>query len=320
MTNDDSMHMDADFDWDDHSWHSEELRSPISSDDEGEGSGKHVFPRFNEATEFGHISLEIGMLFSSLSSFKAAVRDYTIHWGRQIKWVKNDKTRARARCREQECAWEIFCTWSQVNESFQIKTFVSEHTCSRGFKNKQANRKWVVKKLEDKIRSQPSLSHREAFDFLKQEFGVHIDETKIFRAMKKARELVKESERLNTAENWVQTEYLQPAPPQIRRRAGRPKKRRRKDENEEPVSNNRLKRVYPDFTCSRCGLVGHNRKGCLNPGVPKRPKKWTPPEPQTTDTENAQVEIDVSQSGPAPQDATSTYVSSSLLSVNLNKF
>ncbi|PNY00162.1 hypothetical protein L195_g023438, partial [Trifolium pratense] len=45
---------------DDDRWHSEELRSPISSNDEEDGSEILVFYQFNEATEFGHNSLEIG--------------------------------------------------------------------------------------------------------------------------------------------------------------------------------------------------------------------------------------------------------------------
>jgi len=142
------------------------------------------------------------MLFTNLSSFKTAVKDYNIHLRKEIKWVKNDKTRARAKCKQQECKWEIFCSWSEFYQNFQIKTFVSKHTCcERGFKNKQANGKWVVTKLEDKIRTKSSLSRRDARDYLKREFGVDVSDSKISRAMKRARELVEASQ-----------DVLQPAP------------------------------------------------------------------------------------------------------------
>ena len=52
-----------------------------------------------------------------------------------------------------------------------------------------------MKKLEDKIREQPSLKYNEALDFFKKEYGVHIVERKIFRAMKEAKELVEGSEK-----------------------------------------------------------------------------------------------------------------------------
>ena len=46
-----------------------------------------------------------------------------------------------------------------------------------------------MKKLEDKIREQPSLKYNEALDFFKKEYGVQIALRKIFRAMKEAKEL-----------------------------------------------------------------------------------------------------------------------------------
>jgi hypothetical protein len=56
-----------------------------------------VYPQFNEAAKFGNVHIEVGMEFDNLATFKAALRDYTIHLGREIKRVKNDKTRARAK-------------------------------------------------------------------------------------------------------------------------------------------------------------------------------------------------------------------------------
>jgi len=192
---------DSDF----YNYHSEELKTPISSsdDEEEEGSKNPVYPQFDESAKFGYVSLELGMLFTNLSSFKTAVKDYNIHLRREIKWVKNDKNRARAKCKQQECCkWEIFCSWSEFYQSFQIKTFVSKHTCCKeGFKNKQANGKWVVNKLEDKIRTEPGLSRCEARDYLKRDFGVDVSDSKISRAMKRARELVEASQ-----------DVLQPAP------------------------------------------------------------------------------------------------------------
>lgn len=87
-------------------------------------------------------------------------------------------------------------------------------------------------------------------------------------------------------EYWEKTQYTRPVPPPVKRRPGRPKKARRKDGNEDSVSNGRLKRSYPAFTCSRCGVEGHNCKGC-----PQRP-------PKETQTEETQTEIDMSQSQP----------------------
>ena len=41
-----------------------------------------------------------------------------------------------------------------------------------------------------------------------------------------------------------------PVPPKVRRAAGRPKKNRRKDGNEEPVGGSQMKRTYNDTQCA----------------------------------------------------------------------
>ena len=53
----------------------------------------------------------------------------------------------------------------------------------------------MVNKLKAKLRIQPTLKCGEALDYFKQEFGVHIEVTKMWRAMKEAKQLVEASER-----------------------------------------------------------------------------------------------------------------------------
>ena len=197
----DNVNVDVDSENDDvNSYHSEELNSPISSD--GEGNERDVFPQFNPNAQFGQIHLEIGMEFDKLMTFKNAVKDYNIFYGRNIKWATNDKERARAKCVQADCEWEIYCSWSKVNQSFQVKTYYPDHTCCRGFKNKQATRKWVVNKLQHQIKIQPTITYTECFDFLKREFGIHVNDSKLFRAIKEARELVEGSLREQYGRIW----------------------------------------------------------------------------------------------------------------------
>lgn len=184
----------------DHSWKSEEMKEPISTDEDDVDTSK--FPQFNEAAKFGNVSLELGMEFSNLSSFKHAVKEYTINCGRPIKWVKNDGDRVRAKCQEQECKWEIYCAESKGRGSYQVKTFNDKHICCRTNRLPQADKKWLVQKLEVKLRDQPKITHVEVFDFVKKEFKVIIDRSMIFRALKEARELVEGSEREQYGKMW----------------------------------------------------------------------------------------------------------------------
>jgi hypothetical protein len=50
-------------------------------------------------------------------------------------------------------------------------------------------------------------------------------------------------------------------PPFMRRAPGRPKKARRKD-NDEPRDPHKLRRIQPTIKCRRCGERGHNVRTC----------------------------------------------------------
>ncbi|XP_016164432.1 uncharacterized protein LOC107606948 [Arachis ipaensis] len=77
--------------------------------------------------------------------------------------------------------------------SYQVKTFVNEHTCSRDNHCKSVDGKWVIDELEERIRLQPNLSVREADQFFRAEYDVLINERKIYRSMKKAKERIEGS-------------------------------------------------------------------------------------------------------------------------------
>ncbi|KAK2356811.1 hypothetical protein QL285_094135 [Trifolium repens] len=176
---------------DNDSYHSEDPKTPVSSDDEFDSNRRQIFPQFDANAQFGQVHLELGMEFETLKVFKKAVREYNIYHMREIKWKKNDKVRCRAACTAENCHWEIFCSWNKLTNSFQVKTYESNHDCPRGFVNSQAKTKWVASKLEEKIKIQPKITYLEAYEYIKRDFGVQINETKLFRALKQAREKVK---------------------------------------------------------------------------------------------------------------------------------
>jgi len=92
-----------DFPNDNDIYHFEELKSPISTDYESDQNGRQVFPKFNSNAKFGQVHLEIGIKFKTSDIFKEVVRNYTIYYGRDIKWLKNDKQRCKAIYKDEEC-------------------------------------------------------------------------------------------------------------------------------------------------------------------------------------------------------------------------
>ena len=53
----------------------------------------------------------------------------------------------------------------------------------------------MIEELEEKIRSQLSLIANEVEDYFKTQFGIHMNEKMIYRAIKKAEENIKGSEK-----------------------------------------------------------------------------------------------------------------------------
>ncbi|KAL5138522.1 hypothetical protein HKD37_10G028679 [Glycine soja] len=116
-------------------YHSEELNIPLVV--------MMKMRMLNQSSGVGEQKLELGMEFDTLDEFKSALREYSILMGREFKWKKNDKQRARAKCKKAFCDWEIYYAKNEVRNSFQIKTFKHNHNCCREVNNKQANRQWV---------------------------------------------------------------------------------------------------------------------------------------------------------------------------------
>lgn len=78
--------------------------------------------------------------------------------------------------------------------NWQVKTFLDDHTCSRSFKNKLANCKWVADKLVSTIRSHPTMNGPDAYDHMKEKYNLLVPNSKVFRAVKKARKTIEGSE------------------------------------------------------------------------------------------------------------------------------
>jgi len=147
----------------------------------------------------GMSGFELGMEFSTLEPFKQGLKDFNIQQGRDFKWVKNDRVRVRARCKEENCKWEIYCAFHNARHSYQIKTFKREHTCGRVFRNSQEIEAWVIGKVVKKMRK---MKHSDIVQYMKRKFGVTLEDCKVWRVITKTKEIVEESEREQYGKLW----------------------------------------------------------------------------------------------------------------------
>ncbi|RYR58186.1 hypothetical protein Ahy_A05g023856 [Arachis hypogaea] len=222
----------------DDSWKSDELKTPPDSEDEANPA---VNPIFNDIAKFGHVRLELGMEFTTRDAFKKGVRNYILQEGRGVRYKKNDTTRCRVVCKNEDCPWIVFCSYSKPNGCWQIKTFNDDHTCERTFKNRCATRSWVTDVLVKKVRKLPT-----------------------FRYWLPCHHAIAAISITTTT-----LEYLHCLPPVRSKPRGRPSHyARKKDAHEAPFRGSqertatKLKRKYDKFTCETCGDVGHTTRSC----------------------------------------------------------
>ncbi|RYR49984.1 hypothetical protein Ahy_A07g036518 [Arachis hypogaea] len=160
----------------DDSWKSNELKTPPDSEDAADPA---VNPIFNDTTKFGHVRLELGMEFTTREAFKKGVRNYTLQEGRGVRYKKNDTTRCRVVCKNEDCPWMVFCSYSKPNECWQIKTFNDDHTCERTFKNRCATKSWITDVVVKKVRKLPTFRHCEVFNYFKAKTGIQLSRTTV---------------------------------------------------------------------------------------------------------------------------------------------
>ncbi|KAI8568862.1 hypothetical protein RHMOL_Rhmol02G0233400 [Rhododendron molle] len=81
---------------------------------------------------------------------------------------------------------------------------------------------------------------------------------------------------INGSEMWPRTGQPPIIPPKCRRQPGRPKKARRKQpEESEDANATKLKRGNTTTTCSTCGTLGHNKRGCKGGPVAEKGTRQT---------------------------------------------
>ncbi|KAL0345459.1 UNVERIFIED_CONTAM: hypothetical protein Sradi_4377200 [Sesamum radiatum] len=74
-------------------------------DSDGEGDG-YTYTVFNPEVVHDPV-FELGMMFSNKKEFKMALHSHAIKTRRTLKFVKNDKIRVYAQCRDPECEWKL---------------------------------------------------------------------------------------------------------------------------------------------------------------------------------------------------------------------
>ncbi|KAK4391754.1 hypothetical protein Sango_1953200 [Sesamum angolense] len=99
--------------------------------------------------------------------------------------MRNEKTRVTGHCSVKDCPWRIHASPLADGVTFQIKTYVPNHTCVRSDATKEASVEWIAGKIENVLRENPGMKPRGIKNELKK-YGVNPQYMQIYRARKKA--------------------------------------------------------------------------------------------------------------------------------------
>lgn len=169
---------------------SNSLRSFSSgSEDELTMGKKQIQPIFALLKDMKDMQWQPGLIFKSKDQFKDVVRTYAIHTGVGLKMMKNDNKRIRFKCKP-GCEWEIYAASMKNKDTWEVRTIIDKHLCSREFNNKLLSAKWLSTQIESKVRDNPNIHINKIVDKVKAKWVAGISRNKAVRAKAKATALV----------------------------------------------------------------------------------------------------------------------------------
>ncbi|GMI76239.1 hypothetical protein HRI_001293200 [Hibiscus trionum] len=159
-----------------------------ASDSETDGKGRK-YPEFNSETDLKNPQFKKGMMFSHQSVLKAAVKQYAVLNRYNVRLKTNDSRRLQVVCKD-GCPWMIWA--SRLNpkivkeSSWQIKTYIGQHTCIRDTVNANCTSTWLAKTYMEKWRVDPTYSSGSLQKDVENDHILHVPLTKCCRAKKLA--------------------------------------------------------------------------------------------------------------------------------------
>ncbi|KAL4308358.1 hypothetical protein GQ457_01G018380 [Hibiscus cannabinus] len=162
-----------------------------ASESETDEKKKNKMPEFNSETK--NPKFKKGMVFSHQSVIKAAVKQYVVLNGKNVRLKVNDSRRLQIVCKA-GCPWMIWASRlhpKDINETtWQIKTYIGDHSCIRDTKNANCTARWLAKTYIEKWRVDPTYSTGSLQKDVQHDHILQVPLTKCSRAKKIALEMI----------------------------------------------------------------------------------------------------------------------------------
>jgi alpha-galactosidase len=157
----------------------EESVEEIGSDGELRKKKEH-YKRFKSSEEVP--KFELGMKFSGKKEFKEAIITYCLHERNVVNFIKDEPTRVRAKCDWQHYPWVCLCSKNSRTSSWQIATFIDDHSCPPRRDNKHVTTARIATKYEKFIMANPSWAFSQMKNIVLEGMFADVSISKLNRA------------------------------------------------------------------------------------------------------------------------------------------
>ncbi|KAL3838818.1 hypothetical protein ACJIZ3_023409 [Penstemon smallii] len=161
---------------------------------------------YEDNADDSDFEFEVSLCFKSADEFREAVRKYSNKQGKPVKFVKNCRDKIQVKCK---CGWVIYASFiSKRNETFQVKSIKGKHTCQREANSKHCTSKFLARKYQHYLRSNPEWPVLSMLEIMQMENQTELSIWKMYRAEQQATILNHGTELEQYSKLWEYCEEL----------------------------------------------------------------------------------------------------------------
>ncbi|XP_014492603.1 uncharacterized protein LOC106755020 [Vigna radiata var. radiata] len=154
----------------------------VNVEGENDREGYGTFATFVLPKSMVDFKWEVGTYFAEKQDILDAIESYALDNGRNIKFVKNDKQRMRFKCVGAKGPWRLYCGYMKAIKTWQLRTMLDNHTCSREFNLKLIDAKWLSNKIQITIRENPTVKGVDIREKIQRKWNISISRCMTYKA------------------------------------------------------------------------------------------------------------------------------------------
>ncbi|XP_078438612.1 uncharacterized protein LOC144709082 [Wolffia australiana] len=132
------------------------------------------------------------MIFESATQFKAAVKNYAVCDGFNVRFQRSIEKLVEVACKK-HCQWMIYASWGSRREDFVIKSLNDEHACYKDPTNIHADYLWIAEHFLETIRRDTNYKVVDMLRELQEKYGVIVSRPTCYKARSLARKMLQGS-------------------------------------------------------------------------------------------------------------------------------